>query len=79
MSRGRTIQALLVLAGPLLALPGCSADGIAPEPAAAMAKGQQKGNREAKKPKADKNKPASGNTPSPSPKAKAEASSSAKK
>lgn len=35
-----------------------------------MAKGQQKGNRETKKPKADKNKPSSGNTPSPSAKSK---------
>ena len=35
-----------------------------------MAKSQQKSNRETKKPKADKNKPASGNTPGPSPKSK---------
>jgi hypothetical protein len=35
-----------------------------------MAKGQQKGNREVKKPKADKNKTMSGNTPAPVAKAK---------
>lgn len=35
-----------------------------------MAKGQQRSNREPKKPKAAKNKPVSGNTPGPSLKAK---------
>lgn len=35
-----------------------------------MAKDKQKSNRELKKPKADKNKPVSGNTPGPSAKAK---------
>jgi hypothetical protein len=40
MSRGRTIRAaLLALAGPLLALTGCAANGSAPDPAGAMPPG----------------------------------------
>jgi len=35
-----------------------------------MTKGKQKSNRELKKPKTDKNKPTSGNTPGPSAKVK---------